>query len=157
MGRTTLTQKTSWSSSYEKVTFTAGALDIAASEGDAPLAPLAASVEALVSSHAALSDEQRTKRRAIQRSHARVRRRDFDADLLVTELHNEVIGVVKGNKIEELYRVLFPKGRAAITKLAAEDARGGVARREEEARLSSRSCRACESSGTTWARRRPKR
>lgn len=120
MGRTALTDNTSWGAAYDRATFTADALGIAVDAGDKALAPHGKRLEALIARWGQLDLERRARRRAVSRCHALVRSRDFKADQAVRALHVDTMAEVKQDRASALYVALFPDGVFAVTKLALE-------------------------------------
>lgn len=120
MARTELTEKTSWDDSQTRVAYTADALDIAGEDGDKQVGALLKPVEKLLSDWEALDILRRTKRRAVGRAHALVRRRDVQADDLLTTIHHDALGHVKQNRDDPLFRRLFPDPVSSVVRRALE-------------------------------------
>jgi len=120
MSRRELTTRTSWDDSYGVVAYSADALSLAAEDGDKPVGALAKPVEKLLTQWDALDTERRARKRGVGRAHALVRRRDVQADVIVTALHNDVLGHVKQDREAPLFTRLFPDPLSAAVRLALE-------------------------------------
>jgi hypothetical protein len=120
MGRRDLTDRTSWDDGYGIVAYTADALVLGGEDGDKAVGALAKPVEKLLAQWDTLDAERRAKRRAVGRAHALVRRRDVQADAVVTALHNDVLGYVKQDRSAALFVRLFPDPLSSVVRMALE-------------------------------------
>jgi hypothetical protein len=120
MGRRELSERTSWDDTYNLVAYTADACALAGEDGDKEVGALAAPLEKLLSRWEDLDVERRKARRTIGRSHALVRRRDVQADAVVTDLHHAVLGHVKQNRKAALFTRLFPDPLSTVVRMALE-------------------------------------
>ncbi|MBK8257894.1 MAG: hypothetical protein IPK82_35160 [Polyangiaceae bacterium] len=120
MARTELTDRTSWDDSYDRVAYTADALSLAGEDGDKVVGALGKPIEKLLAQWEALDGERRSKRRGIGRAHALVRRRDVQADAVVQDIHNDVLGHVKQRRDDPLFARLFPDPLSVVVRMALE-------------------------------------
>jgi hypothetical protein len=90
------------------VAYSCDALSLAGEDGDKPFGALAKPVEKLIVQWDMLDIERRAKKRAIGRANALVRRRDVQADAVITAIHNDVLGHVKQDREAALFTRLFP-------------------------------------------------
>jgi hypothetical protein len=118
MPRRTLTPRVSWSDSYDYVTYVADAIALAAADGDAEVAAIAASIDKVVTAWETLDAERRAKRRAQSRANALVRRRDVQADGIVDALHNDTLAMVKLDRQAPLFKRFFPVPVHLVVRLA---------------------------------------
>jgi hypothetical protein len=120
MGRNDLTERTAWDDGYGTVAYSADALSLAGEDGDKSVGALLKPVDKLLTQWEALDGERRAKRRAVGRAHALVRRRDVQADTVVTALHNDTLGHVKQDREAPLFKRLFPDPLSSVVRMALE-------------------------------------
>lgn len=120
MARTEMTDKTAWDDAYSRVAYTADAVGLAGEDADKPVGALVKPVEKVLALWEALDVERRTKRRAVGRAHALVRRRDVQADEVVTAIHNDALGHAKQDREAPLFARLFPDRLSNVVRMALE-------------------------------------
>lgn len=120
MGRRELLDRTSWDDGFGIIAYTADALALASADGDKAVGALAARAEKLLKQWDTLDIERRTKRRAIGKAHALVRRRDNQADSLVVEIHHDTMALVRQDREAPLFSRLFPDPLSMVVRMALE-------------------------------------
>lgn len=118
MPRRDITDRTTLDDAYFYVAYVADALSLAAEDGDKEVGALHSPVEKLLPLNDALSAERRARRRAIGRSNALVRRRDFQLDGATTDLHNDTLGFVKQDRTRFPFEFLFSDALSRIVRMA---------------------------------------
>jgi hypothetical protein len=118
MRRRQLNDSTSWEDAYNAVAYVADALAIVAEEGDEEVGALAVKVAQLLTTWEALDDERRRERRRIARANAQVRRRDVQADVLVTRLHDDALEHVGKEQKNPLFLGLFPDPLPTVVRMS---------------------------------------
>ena len=120
MARSEIKENTAWDDMVLRVANTADALSLAGEDGDKPVGALEKPVDKLLTQWDALDLERRTKRRAVGRAHALVRRRDVQADEVVKAIHDDTLGHVKQDREAPLFRRLFPDPVSTVVRMALE-------------------------------------
>ena len=113
-----LSENTSWEDAYNVVAYVADALALVGTEGDEEVDALAAQVEQLLGVWEGLDGERRRERRRIGRANAQVRRRDVQADVQVTLLHDEVLEHVAGERTSPLFLGFFPDPLPTVVRMS---------------------------------------
>jgi hypothetical protein len=118
MRRRQLSENTSWEDAYNAVAYVADALALVGAEGDEEVGALALKVEQLLGTWEALDGERRRERRRIGHANAQVRRRDVQADVQVTLLHNDVLEHVAQERKSPLFLGLFPDPLPTVIRMS---------------------------------------
>jgi len=120
MPRRDLSPRISWDDTYAYLAYVDDALHLAGEDGDANVAILAKPVDKLLVEWEVIDGERRARRRAVSRANALVRRRDLQADVLVTVVHNDVLATVKLDREAPLFKRLFPNPLSSVVRLSLE-------------------------------------
>lgn len=118
MRRRLLSENTSWEDAYNAVAYVADALALVGAEGDEEVSALAAKVEQLLGSWETLDGERRRERRRVGHANAQVRRRDVQADALVTLLHNDVLEHAAQDRKGPLFLGFFPDPLPTVVRMS---------------------------------------
>lgn len=120
MGRRDLTPRMSWDDSCAVIAYVTDACALAGADGDSAVGALAKPLEKVLGRWEDLDVERRERRRAVGRAHALVRRRDLQADAVVTTLHNDALAQVKLDRSSPLFQRLFPDPLSSVVRMALE-------------------------------------